>query len=317
MLQAPSWLPYRARSAWDDRRINWAVRNISTTKATPACLPGSAAAEVYLLVCKRDLRIAAVTLKSLLRFDDLRLAVTLTEDGSLDADDRSWLDTQIPGARWLPRRSDLPPISQALASFPHLAKLYASTYHPICKLLHPALLARTDRVIILDPDTAFFRRPDHIQRWVNGDLPGAFYLRDLQDETSQVPLEVREAFAKVAATVTPSNRQWGLRDYFFNSGLLMYRVSQLDLQVAEAYLEWRESAPVSLRQGKAGIWFGDWTPEQTCYLALFAVMDPPSVAFDHEYHLGGVDGFTFNHFLRHYLVKPETLNSLGRLIKTF
>ena len=97
----------------------------------------------------------------------------------------------------------------------------------------------------------------------------------------------------------------------------MYRVSQLDLQVAEAYLEWRESAPASLRQGKAGIWFGDWTPEQTCYLALFAVMNPPSVAFGQDYHLGGGEGFTFNHFLRHYLVKPETLKSLGQLIKTF
>ena len=48
-----------------------------------------------------------------------------------------------------------------------------------------------------------------------------------------------------------------------------------------------------------------------------AVMDPPPVAFDHEYHLGDGEGFTFIHFLRHYLLTPETLNSVGRFIKTF
>lgn len=47
------------------------------------------------------------------------------------------------------------------------------------------------------------------------------------------------------------------------------------------------------------------------------MVDPQSVSFDHEYHLGGGEGFTFIRSLRLYLLTPEILNSLGLFIKTF
>lgn len=315
MFAAPAWLPHRFRSAWDNRRIDLAVAGLRHTPPTPAADPKTAAAEVHLLVCKRDLRIAALALKSLLRFAPGELAVAITYDGTLSASDQDWLAGHVSNARWLERRVDAPEVSAALANRPKLAGLYASNYHPICKLLHPLALGRTERAIVLDPDTAFFRRPERLLRWATGADDRDYYLHDHQDETTQVPAAVRIATAELAAHALPTGRRWGVERYFFNSGLLLYHRSRMDLDVAERYFGWRERLPAELKTGKPGIWFGDWTPEQTGYLAMFAAADPPPAPLDDDYHLGGGSGFAFNHFLRHYLIQSGTQKRLRGLVR--
>jgi hypothetical protein len=314
-MRPPEWLPYRLRSAWDDWRIASSVRGLARTLPRAARPASEASAEVHILVCRRDLRIAALTLKSLLRFEDLNLAVCVTEDGSLTRADRRWLDRQVPQCRWLPRRVDEPSFVTSLRNFPRLEQLYRSDYHPICKLLHPTLLSKCQRVVILDPDTAFHQRPELLARWLAGQETSAYYLYDAVDEDVRVPEVVRETFSTIAARIKPSGRTWHLKHMLFNSGLLCYDVDRLDLGIAERYLEWRESAPEDLRKGQAAIWFGNWTPEQTCYLVTFALMQPPAIGFPPEYHLGGGEGYVFNHYLRAGLVQPETLDSLTKLIR--
>lgn len=315
MFTAPAWLPHRFRATWDNRRIDRSVAGLKRTPPTPAADPRTAMAEVHLLVCKRDLRIAALALKSLLRFGDGKLAVAITDDGSLSVKDRDWLAGHVPNARWLARRLPTPEITAALANRPKLAGLYAGTYHPICKLLHPLALGRTERVIVLDPDTAFFRRPDKLLNWAAGADDHDYYLHDHQDESTQVPAAVRQAFVEMATAVTPPGRRWALDRYFFNSGLLVYHRSRMDLDVAERYFAWRERLPPELKADKPGIWFGDWTPEQTGYLVTFATSDPPAAPFGDDYHLGGGVGHTFNHFLRHYLIRSDTQGRLRRLVR--
>jgi hypothetical protein len=314
MFPAPAWVPHRLRAAWDNRRIDRAVAGLRHTKPTPAADPKTAAAEVHVLVCKRDLRIAALALKSLLRFAP-ELAVAITDDGTLSVPDRDWLAGHVTNVRWLARRVYVPEVNAALVSRPKLARLYSGRYHPICKLLHPLVLGRTERVIVLDPDTAFFRRPDLLLKWASGGDGRDYYLHDHQDEATQVPAAVRSGIADLAAQVLPAGRKWGVDRYFFNSGLLLYHRSRLNLDVAEGYFTWREKQPAELRTGKPGIWFGDWTPEQTGYLAMFAAADPPPVPLGPDYHLGGGDGFVFNHFLRHYLIQTPTQRMMAGLVR--
>jgi hypothetical protein len=276
--------------------------------------PEEAAAEVHMLLCRRDLALGVLALKSLLRFPEVRVAATLSEDGSLRAADRAWVDRHVPGCRWLPRRTDDPHLKAALAPRPRLAALYASTYHPSCKLLHPAPLARCSRVIVMDPDTAFSKRPDTLIAWAEKGEVAAWFLHDHQDEVSNVPSETREAFAEIARRLTPPDRAWSMPYYFFNSGLLLYRPEQCDFDLAERYLEWREVAPQHYKIGKPGLWFGDWTPEQTCYQVMFALMDTPTRPLGEDYRLGGPSGYTFNHFLQLTLVQERSLQLLRGLI---
>lgn len=315
-LQAPSWLPYRIRSAFDSARIERAVRRIKFTRPITTAEPDHALAEVFMLICRRDASIAIVALKSLLRFFPGQLAVTISDDGSLTSQQREQLFHHFPNARWLTRYEETAVIDRLDRDYPRVGALYRSPYHPICKLVYPILIPRVDRVIVLDPDTAFFQRPETIACWMGSEARDAYYLHDHQDEQVQVPSQVREAFVSLAQHLEQTGPPWRLDRLLFNSGLLVYRPSQMNLAYANEYLHWRDHAPTEWKSGKAAIWFGDWTPEQTCYLAMYAKLLPPAIPLGDDYHLGGGSGHVFNHFLRHYLIQPNTLYMLQRLIAT-
>jgi hypothetical protein len=319
--QAPAWLPYRLRDRIDQARIHRALRGVERTRPYPAADPADADAEISMLLCKRDLRLGAVALKSLLRFDEMKLAVTLLNDGTLGDSGRRWLDRHVPGARWHTwKQTDDPQLAAALVRYPNLAALYRSDYEPSAKLMHPLVLGRCQRVIQLDSDAAFFRRPDRLIAFCRGDDASPLYLHDHQDESQAVPALAHEAFEDLARAVAPPGRSWRLRHRFFNAGLLVFRRSQMDLSLAERYLEWLKTAPPKHTTGKLAIWFGPWKAgsppgrEQTAYHVMYALADPPAEPLGDDYWLGDAPGHVFNHFLRHYVVRDTTLNMLRRLI---
>ncbi len=305
----------------------------------PVARPNDSIAEIHMLLCKRDLYVGLLAIRSLLRFHPPAWAVSLSDDGTLTAGDRRRVDQLIPGVRWISwpdaaaevdrrltmgdlttdapdRKSKTENRKSSTPRFPHLLALYHSRYAPVCKLLHATLLARCPRVIVLDPDTAFFQPPERLIAFATGQEPGPLYLHDHQDEAVTVPVEVQATFAELASAITPPGWSWRLGHRLFNSGLLAFAPAQMRLDLAEQYLAWREKLPEVLKMGKAAIWFGDWTPEQTCYHIMFALQDPagpPAQPLGDDYHLGGQEGHVFNHFLRHYLVQRPVLRRLRRL----
>ncbi|MBI1338314.1 MAG: hypothetical protein GC164_15335 [Phycisphaera sp.] len=318
MPQAPTWLPYRLRARIDQRRIESAVRAITSATPMPPAEPGDASAEVFVLLCKRDLLIGLVAIRSLLRFfqQDTRLALTVADDGSLNDEDRGLVDRQFPGARWCRWREEPTWLKPTLEKFPRLGELYRkSNYKPIGKLLYPMAGARCERVIVLDPDTAFFEHPQRIARFCGGDDAAPLYMHDHRNEARDVPAACQEVFAKLEHDLTPTGCAWRLAYRFFNSGLLVYRPDRMGLALAEHYLEWRTTMPDSINAGMGDIWFGRWTPEQTCYHVMFALSEEPAQPLGDDYWLGGGDGHVFNHFLRHYLVQTPSLRRLHALVR--
>ena len=315
MKQAPLWLPYRVRNWMDQRRILAAAKGVDHTAPYHAAKPDQADVSLNMLLCKRDLKLGVLAFKSLLRFDEIKYSVTVLNDGSINQRDQQWFNQHIIGTQWQTWKMDEPAIAQTLEQYPKLADLYfRSTYEQIAKMVHPIVLSRCPRVIQFDSDTAFFKRPDRLIEWAKGNDPHPWYLHDHQDENTAVSAEAREGFADLEKTLLAPGQQWGLQHRFFNAGLLAYYPEQLDLKVADRYLEWRETAPPRFKTGKAGVWFGDWTPEQTCYHVMFALADPPPKPLGDDYHLGGEPGHVFNHFLRHYIIRSDTLNLLRKLI---
>jgi hypothetical protein len=190
--------------------------------------------------------------------------------------------------------------------------LYRSTYQPIRKLFHPMCLSRCAKVLVLDPDTLFSSRPGRLIEWAKIQGNPNLFLHDHQDETSAVPVETVEAFDELRRLVGAT--AWSMPYYFFNSGLLAYRPGTCDLDLAERYLTWLETAPPRYTTGKPGLWFGSWTPEQTAYQVMFACMNPAAQPFGDDYRIGNKPGYTFNHFLWLQLVKPSSFQMLQSVI---
>lgn len=310
---APLWVPFRFRRVWDHAVVVRAIRSVRQSAPTPAAAPEHADAEVHMLLCRRDLEIGVLALKSLLRFPETSWAVALSSDGSLTDGDRRWIDAHVPGCAWLPRVSSDPRIGHALRGRPRLAALYAGTYQPLRKLLHPAVLARHRRVIVLDPDTAFWSVPTRLVEWARRDGAPGLFLQDWQDEQARAPREFWTAFEELRARVAPDGGSWCLPHAFFNSGLLAYEPSAVDLDLAETYLEWLEAAPPHFKEGKPGLWFGAWTPEQTIYQLIFARMTPSPESLGPAYRIGHKRAEIFNHFLWLQLTMPVSLGMLREL----
>ncbi len=312
--QAPSWLPYRIRTRVDQYRIVRALRGLHDTRPYPAADPTRADAEVHILIGRRDVMIGVLALKSILRFAEDRLAVTLTDDGSLQRSDRAWIARHIPNTRWLDWPLNNEQIERGLAGRPTLAALYHSDFQMCAKLVHPVLLSRCEHVIQMDTDTAFFRRPQRVFDWMQAASAGPLYLHDHQDEADTVPQKVHAVFTETLERLAGPGRAWSVQHRFFNAGLLAYRPQVLDLDVAERYLAWQADAPDELKTGRPEIWFGPWTAEQTSYHVMFGLGREPAEPLGSAYHIGGASGHVFNHFLRHYLVRREALDLLAGLI---
>lgn len=313
-MQAPKWLPYRLSKRWDHARVVHAVRGLRKSQPLPVVAADSAQAEIHMLLCRRDAEIGVLALKSLLRFDETAWAVAITDDGSITPKQRNWINSQIPGCRWLPRVVADERIDAGLADRPRLQSLYHSDYQPLRKLIHPLLLADCSKVLVLDPDTIFFRSPDRIAQWVANENAASLFLHDHQDQLENVPPETWEAFEELRQLLAPTVSNWSMPHCFFNSGLLAYSTQQCNLDNAELYLQWLSRASSRYKSGKPGLWFGPWTPEQTAYQVIFATMDPPAEPLGNEYRIGNKPGHVFNHFLWLQLVKPASLVMLKQVV---
>lgn len=311
--QAARWWPYRVRNAWDQARIETALKPILQTAPMPAADLESAAAEVHMLLCRRDLLPGIVALKSLLRHSGERLSVVITNDGTLKPAHVELVDRHIPGARWLAWPTQDAEFVARLKDYPQLRRLYESSYQPSAKLLHPLLASRSERVIVIDPDTAFWRQPELLNRWVRNENPACLHLQGAERRIRDIPPPAVAAFESFVSTLPSERRFWHVSNLFFNSGLLAIHRRLMNLDTAERYLAWHASAKERFHFPLADIWFGPWTPEQTCFLVMFATQASSPQPFGTDYIIGFSPDSVFNHFLRAGLVRADTLSQLAAL----
>lgn len=273
-----------------------------------------------MLVCLRDLMLTKVAAASLLRHADGMMAVTFWDDGSLAAAHHQQLSTWFPGCRVVRWENAISaqPMVEALKTRPLLDALGRSGYACASKLLGPVIQARSSRVVVLDPDAVFFKRPQRLLTFLTDPDPVPLYLFDRsKDQARAVPSAVDEALQSLAHHLQDRlGRPWRIRQRFFNSGLLAFEPARMSLDAAEAYLKWQAPLPEELRTGIPGIWFGPWTPEQTCHMVMMATADGPAPQpFPAEYGFGGgPSDAVFTHFLRSGLAKKASHRQLEQLV---
>ena len=305
-------LPYRVRARLRTARLKHGLQTLARTRPLPA-RTGAAAAELFIPLCRRDLWIGILAVKSLLRYADERLAVTVLDDESLGPADQALIHSHVPGVRFL-AASHVPDVgADPLAGRPRLIELRDTQFVFFPKLVFPRAYARAPKVILLDADTVFFGRPHQLLDWITTGS-GARYLTDYRrDDRDEAPAAVKARWHAFERDVM-GGRLRKMPGYYFNAGFLAYEPRALDFGIAEHFLEWDRSCPAELRTGTPGIWFGQWTKEQSAYMLMFSYLDPPALPFGREYHIEDAEGALFCHFLQSGLARRDTLRRLQQVI---
>ena len=175
------WLPWRV-SQRIEQAIDTHLRNqsrIYLEKTLSLSVDSqNALVEIHQLLGRRHVGMGIWSLKSLIKTANLRLAVVIHDDGSLTQEDTDLMHRHLPGVRIIMRAEADLAVRKMLSDYRactnfrfgevlvtnHRGQSY-NMFIMALILFDINLLARSDKIIILDADVLFFRRPDIIVDW--------------------------------------------------------------------------------------------------------------------------------------------------------
>lgn len=195
-------IPWRFRSKHNfvKAHANYFFRSILST-APMKCLHDSRN-EIHVLVCKRDMNMCLVAVKSFLRFYD-QIKIVIHDDGSLSKVDLSKIQDHLPGARVISRReADL----ALLAVLPEDIARARAEHVLIMKVIDFNYFSTADKMVLLDSDIVFTGEPEEAIDWLENDINQSFYNSDPLKDTFR-------AKKLPGGVILPEN---------FNSGFLGY-----------------------------------------------------------------------------------------------
>ncbi len=246
-------LPHSWVRRWHDLRYKGALEKTLCAEATATPIGSSSnpSAELHVVTCRRDLFMAILAVKSLLRFTD-RLAVVFHGDRSLDEASTQVLREQIPGCRVVlldeadkeaANHPEIFSLRQALPDRFRLASGYENQRRAwALKVFDFHLFSQCDRVIVLDSDTLFLRRPTEIIDFIEGRQSDGFYavprLRNLKMSDELVVKHFPQAPVI----------------YRFNGGLFGFDRSQMTLNLLREITEKIINNPEILIMGDECLW---------------------------------------------------------------
>ncbi len=192
--------------------------------------------ELHMLIGKRHVGMCLWAIKSFLHFSGQRYRVVLHDDGTLRQEDISTLSEHLPNARVIRRVDADKEMADKLANYPlcktfrfsvvetanHRGQKYNMFIMSLI-LLDINLLSDAEKIMILDADVLFFKKPVELINWIN----------DQNDNSSLFSVErfrpYRDKKNRLQFDLKPSET--------LNSGLLCYNPKTiLDLPTLEKWI---------------------------------------------------------------------------------
>jgi len=135
-----------------------------------------ATVEIHTLTCHRHIFMYLLAIKSLLRFND-HISVVVHDDGSLTKEDESLLKEHIEGILIIKRSLADRQIDEILKNYPVLRE-YRKNLLILIQALDYVLLSRSEKIISLDSDTIFLKKPERLIKWAFNDNKEMLHLYD-------------------------------------------------------------------------------------------------------------------------------------------
>ena len=232
-------LPWRLSQAFAKYHVEFLRRYYDrVVDKTPPMITGKDDLhfEIHLLLGSRHVGMCLWAVKSLLDAAGKKYAVVLHDDGSLSDKDIEKLERHLIGVRVFRKPDADRLIAERIAGFPHvemyrfnqLGKTEWGRRMSIfsLKLLDFNLLTNARKVLVLDTDVLFFKRPDLIVTWIE----------DVDSGDSLYCHEYYQPILNANRNVIGFERKKEI-PIGFNSGLICLDHDALNLSVFELWLE--------------------------------------------------------------------------------
>lgn len=278
-----------------DALLFGSVRKTPPITANPAADTG-----IHTAVPHRYLCAYLLAIKSLLRYD-ADLAVYVHDDGTLTEEDKSLIRQHVVHARIVDRHWANARFAETVKD-DFLGKV-RSSYTSYLKLFDPTLVTTCRRIIVVDTDVLFLRRPDEIVDWAHtGGGPwfhrSGPWRRPVSKATPSASASANKHIQQLVVESIPAiNDALGRTFSFvhgFNSGLIGYdhdTIRYTDLKLLLLYLHQR---------------FGDrifrWGSEQTMHGLMLCGAGARELPMDRymvftDFSRDQVSAATFAHFI--------------------
>ena len=184
-----------------------------------------ASLEVHLVCCLKDYLCALWALKTFYFAAGVSYPLVVHLNGTMTTRALSRLRTHLPNARILEQQDIDGTVINWLVNHncPRLQQVRSKNGFML-KLVDVNLLSEAPRLLVLDSDVLFFRRPDELLSAVRGTADGMLFQRDA-DSTYNLTLE--EARTELGIDLAPR----------VNTGIMLFAKSAVDLCRCEALLE--------------------------------------------------------------------------------
>ncbi len=183
--------------------------------------------ELHILCCKKDLRILVWSLVSFLYYSELCPRIFVHDDGSVSKNSAGILESKFPNLKVI-FRSDADKIIRNQPGLSNELLEHRKGGHKlILKLVDIFLLSSGEKIMVLDSDILFFKKPAEIVNFIKGHLPFDSLILP-QDGTYD--LMVNSSYAQKYDLE-------GKRTGFMNSGLMVFNRKALGLGNLLEYFE--------------------------------------------------------------------------------
>jgi hypothetical protein len=140
--------------------------------------------EIHTLICKKDLLFAINSFKSLQKFEEFEnIPIFLHEDGSMDETDFSFLKNNVKNISIIKRKEADLEIEKHIKNYRYcsqyrLGDSHINLWHKI-KLFDYYYFSKSKRILGLDSDLLFMKKPDNIIEFIKRNIP--FYFPDVNN----------------------------------------------------------------------------------------------------------------------------------------
>lgn len=180
--------------------------------------------ELFSLASHRRIFPYILMVKSFFFFRQKTFKTTLLDDGTLRGEDIFLLKKHLPGIRIVLKKEADRAIKRKLKKYPKIFE-YREKFWQLKRIIDVHFLAREERILLLDSDIFFFKKPELILDWISNQASDfVYFLKDFQNAYIFSDIETKHFFA---TSLCPK----------VNVGLLCYPRKLFSLAIINKFIE--------------------------------------------------------------------------------